>query len=312
MPIVYDDRAHTFQYQETDGDGILAASHPSYVPAAIGFLNSFNPIFRRAKQTSEFAFLLALLGIRGMSDAGWDPFESTVSALESIREIFPTVSDKPVADHLALWVYGHVMEASEQYEILANVLSAAAGGTFNIDRFRELRRGRLEPSPGKKIDRLSELASAHGFPRAFDELKATWNRDFRNAIFHSDYSLYGGQVRIRNPLRAYSHDQAYTLINRAIAFHESLVTLRDFYIGSYAEPTVIPLHPSFKGAPGERAIVIVREGHGAVGMKSAWTQAERAAGQISFRLGRFRRDEIKLLEADPELALLPAVRRTAP
>jgi len=306
MPLVYDDEAHAFSYQESDGDEILAASHPSYVPAAIRFLNSFNPIFRRAKQSSEFSFLLSLLGIRGTSDAGWDPFESTVDALQDVRDIFPSLSEKPVADHLALWVYGHIMEASEHYEILANMLSIAVGDAFNIDRFKDLRRGRAEPSPGKKIDRLSELASANGFSGAFDKLRATWDRDLRNAIFHSDYSLYGGQVRIRNPLRAYSRDQVYTLINRAIAFHQSLVTLRGMYIGSYKEPTIIPLHPSFKGAPGEKAIVIVRAGHGAVGMKSAWTRDERAAGRMSFRLGRFRREEIKMLDADPDLALLPA------
>lgn len=58
-------------------------------------------------------------------------------------------------------------------------------------------------------------------------------------------------------------------------------------------------------APGEQAIVIVRRGYGAVGMKDAYTPAQLAQGAIPFRLGIFNEQERAMLAADPELAILP-------
>jgi hypothetical protein len=50
----------------------------------------------------------------------------------------------------------------------------------------------------------------------------------------------------------------------------------------------------------------VRAGEGAIGLKDALTAEERAAGGISFRYAKLYPDEKKLLDADPDLALLPA------
>lgn len=58
--------------------------------------------------------------------------------------------------------------------------------------------------------------------------------------------------------------------------------------------------------PGEELIVIVREGDGAVGLKDSLTPAERAAGGIRFRYATLFPDEVETLEADPDLAALPA------
>ena len=73
------------------------------------------------------------------------------------------------------------------------------------------------------------------------------------------------------PTRSYDHDQVMTLVNRALAYHEAMLILRQFYIASYIEPMIIPADPSFTGNPDENAVVIVREGYGATGLTDDWT-----------------------------------------
>jgi hypothetical protein len=82
-----------------------------------------------------------------------------------------------------------------------------------------------------------------------------------------------------------------------------MIGLRRYYRGLYTEPKVVPAGSI---APGEDLTIIIREGHGAVGLKDALSPAERAGGGISFRYARLFPDEVALLEADPDLAVLPA------
>ncbi len=59
-------------------------------------------------------------------------------------------------------------------------------------------------------------------------------------------------------------------------------------------------------------MLIVRRGHGATGLKDAWSRQQIAAGKIPFRVGRFYADEMAMLEVDSELAFLsPHPRRRA-
>lgn len=96
-----------------------------------------------------------------------------------------------------------------------------------------------------------------------------------------------------------------TLVTCADVYHESLAGLYRLHIESYKEPKTISVHPEFSSIPGEKGVVIVREGHGAVGIQSAWSKEEITRGRIHWRMGRFSRAELQLLERDPTLALLP-------
>ncbi len=69
---------------------------------------------------------------------------------------------------------------------------------------------------------------------------------------------------------------------------------------------MIPCDPEFSHDPEEKAVVIVREGYGATGLKDGWTEEELNQGRISYRFGRFTPEESKMLDADRPLALLPA------
>jgi hypothetical protein len=279
-------------------------SHTSYFDALPRYLTALDPAFDRARNTSEFNFLLSIFAVRGMQDPGWDPYETTVRATKAIREIHGQIEGE-ANRHLALWLYGHIMEASEPYEFLANLIDVVGGGRFQMERFPPRPSG-APLSPETKISRLEERAKVAGIPTAIIPMREAWNREFRNAIFHADYSLYGSEVRTIRPGRTYDQDQVMTLVNRALAYHESMSVLRTAHIESYTEPVAIPVDPEFSGDPEEKAIVIVREGYGATGLKDGWTKEELQRGRISFRLGRFTLEETSMLDADPTLALLPA------
>jgi hypothetical protein len=61
------------------------------------------------------------------------------------------------------------------------------------------------------------------------------------------------------------------------------------------------------GNPDQELEIIVREGEGAIGLKHTLNAAERAVGGIQFRyVARVSREEIALLNSNPDLALLPA------
>ena len=96
-----------------------------------------------------------------------------------------------------------------------------------------------------------------------------------------------------------------TLVTRANVYHESLSCLYRSFIESYKEPKIIDVHPEFSRSPGEKGVVIVREGHGAVGIHSAWTAEEIARGRIHWRMGRFSMEELQLLKLDQTRSLLP-------
>jgi hypothetical protein len=100
--------------------------HPNYVTWLGRFFNSVDPIFRDAKSRCEFDFILCLLRIHGMEEGGWDPYETTLRAIPKIRDLL-TGADAETRKHIALWLYGHIMEASEPYERLANFILVAQG-----------------------------------------------------------------------------------------------------------------------------------------------------------------------------------------
>ncbi len=303
VPLQRDDKGVWTLDTGDQDQAAVGGSHPSYVEALPRYLTELDPAFEHSRQVSEFNFLWSIFAIRGAQDAGWDPFETTQRAIAAILAMYETANGE-AAQHLGLWLYGHIMEASEPYEFLANLIDVANGGRFQSVRFPP-NRGGAPLSPGVKISRLEEQATDAGMPSVVTPMKEAWNRDLRNSIFHADYSLHGPDLRTMRPTKSYSLDETLTLINRALAYQEALSILRKTHIESYTEPIVIPCDPEFSGNPGEMATVIVREGFGATGLKDAWTAEQLAAGCVPFRAGRFTYEESRLLGADPELALLP-------
>jgi hypothetical protein len=276
---------------------------PDFVEIFPRYLTSFDPLFEAAGQANEFEFLVTLLGVRGLQGPGWSAYETTLRAISKMQAVHNELADDDAARHLKLWVYGHIVEASEPYEVLANLLDIAAGGRFRVARFPAGPNGQPQ-SPGVKIASIARQAADNGLEDVALPLSEVWDREFRNAIFHADYALHGLEVRLTGTQRVLSGDEVELLSARAVAYHEALALLRRAHLESYRSPVVIPAQP-FAPEP-EKAVVIVREGAGAVGLKDALTPEERAAGGIPFRMAIGTPEELALLDSDPDRAVLPA------
>jgi hypothetical protein len=303
--------------RQTDGTWhVVGARHGAQVgdtlhdEALARYLTAFDPAFTRARQRSEFEFILTLLRIRGLQAAGWDPFATTRDAIEAIRQlherIAPGEENLALARHLQLWIYGHIVEASEPYEIVANLVDITRGGRFHAWRFPH-QNNRPQPV-GRKIEAIENEASAAGIASVAEPLREVYDRDLRNAVFHADYSLHGGEVRLPRSGARYTHQQIMELVNRALAYFDALTILFDAHVRSYTEPVRIPVSPTFAHGAQEEATVIVRRGYGVVGLKHSLTDADIAAGGIRWRAGIFTSEELALLDADPHRALLPKRR----
>lgn len=307
MPLVRS-RDGVWSYKfDVDEEADIQKFNEYYLEALPRYMTALDPAFTCARETCEFEFLLSLFRVRGVTDPGWDPYETTLRAIPALCEVHDQTKNFEAARHLQLWTYGHILEASEPYEIIANLIDVAKGGRFKLERFPYKKNGRPQ-SPGEKINSLTKEAEKASIPGVATPLHEIWNRDLRNAIFHADYSIHGGVLRTIRPTKSYTHDEVMTLVNKALAYHEALGGLYRLHISSYKEPKIIDVSPGFSPDPEEHAVVIVRAGYGAAGIKDAWSKEQLAVEKIPHRIGRFTIEEIKLLNQNRTLALLPPSR----
>lgn len=282
---------------------------PAYREALPRYLTALDPAFTHARERSEFEFLMTLFRFRGIQPIGFDPYETTLRAIPALMRVQDEIRDREAARHLELWIYGHIVEASEPYEILMNLIEVSRGGRFRLDRFPRGRRG-LPQSVGRKIQQLRRVAASAAMPDVVIPLDEIWDREFRNAVFHADYALYEDRVRVLTPggARICEADEVASLVNRALAYDTALASLYEAHIRSYTESKEIAAHPEF-ASESERAIVIVREGYGAVGLRDAWTAEQVAAGQIPWYVIRGAMPGEDKLLSQPRQALLPPFPR---
>jgi hypothetical protein len=227
-----------------------------YVPEFEKYLNTFGGLFQAAQAKDEFQFILSLLGIRGVQAAGWDAFENTVNAIDAVVRLHNETSDSTAAAHLRLWIYGHIVEASEPYELAANLLGIIDGGTFEAARFPDAS-GRPQ-SPGAKMSWIEQRATNVGLPRVAEPFASRWDRVLRNSIFHSDYALHGQEMRLVSAGEVRTQAELNRIVAVANASHEALVLVRRSFIEGYIEPTEIPTS-HFSADPSERALIVIRE-----------------------------------------------------
>jgi len=319
-----DDGVWTMTLDESDAQ----ERNPVFDDTVPRYLNAFDPAFVRAAEADEAEFVKALLRIWSMQEAGWDPYETTLRAVPAMQKLHVLIPEGDewyeTSRHLALWTYGHVVEASEPYAMLADLLDIAGGGYFQGTRFpvplRRPRQAELRPPMrpqrrDEKVTELRRLAEAADLQDVLTPLDEVWDRQLRNAVFHADYTIHGGETRIPAEGKRYTHAELDTLINHALAYHEALAVLRKIYRLAYREPATIPIFRRRTiegGAEGEFnleedvAVVMVRDGVGAIGLKHPHTAEEIAAGAIPWHLAHLFADEAEALQADPTLAHFPA------
>ncbi len=270
--------------------------NPTYAKSLILYLNCLDPLFDKAQTKCEFQFILTLLRNRGVQDAGWDAYENSVNTIDAIMRLKNKVSGS-LRGNLSLWMYAHIVEASEPYETIANLLNIVNGDAYRIFNFpkRKTSWGYRNQYPSEKIAYLEQLSKKANMPDVVIPIKDIFDKDLRNAIFHSDYSFYEGEVRLNDPSRIYSQQQTLEITNKALAYHEVIKNMIEGYQKSYTTSEIINVSHGFSKDPNEKAVLIIRKGHGVTGMRDNWSPKELKSGKISWSIGRFLGYEQKYL-----------------
>src|SRR5215471_315191 len=66
--------------REEDDEG-RNADHDEALPR---YLTALDPVFTRAREQSEFELILTLLRVRGLQDAGWHAYQTTLRAIPAV------------------------------------------------------------------------------------------------------------------------------------------------------------------------------------------------------------------------------------
>lgn len=277
--------------------GLPNSWNNNYVQFVVKYLNCLEPLFDKAQEKSDFQFILTLLRFRGIQGPGQDPYENSIETIDALMDIEKKIKGRAKLN-IFLWLYGHIVESSEPYEIIANLLHICAGETYRTFNYpyQKIRSGYRPQSPTEKINYLEKLSNEVKMPFVIEPIKEILDKDLRNAVFHSDYSAYDGEVFINKPQRIYSKDEILTLINKTLAYHEAMKNLIKLYTKSYNKPKIIKTTPGFSPAPNEKAQIIVRKNHGVIALKAALTKKQIKSGKISWLAGYCTSYEYKLID----------------
>jgi hypothetical protein len=256
-------------------------------PAAIAFetrVRHYNDILcglfkasRYNRPAHFFEFACALLRVAGHEGPGWDPWVESQALLADLRSLMKLAhSTDTLADpdrtemRLALLSYCHIMEVDLTYTLIANLLRVSLGKRYDFSPFADLYRVSnkkkpgimqkvIPPTPGPKIKRIQELAESAKMSEIGKALGEIHDPIIRNAVYHSDYALYGEALHLFNNFRLspkkryYDREVEYAelveLIDNAFAFSTALFGLYDACRrGSFKDfkDAFIPLDVSYK------------------------------------------------------------------
>jgi len=296
-----------------EGGNIHAPRQPrgwndNYLQAVERYLTLWDELFDKAQEADEFQFILALIRMKGVESAGWDTFENTIGALKGAAKASERARGEDKLN-LMLWLYGHAVEASDHYEIIANMVNIAGGGPYRAWNFprKNTRTGQREQTPNEKILEIKDRCQKLGLKDYSAPFAEVLDKELRNAVYHSDYSTYQGRVRFRDSKTGfaveYDIDKTNRIINQAMAMHETIRNLSDSYRRSYTEPEIIEAGANFSPNLPMKAQLIIRKRHGVIAMR------EHPHGPGSFMLGRFVPGEMEKIEKG--IFLLPRSSRDA-
>lgn len=159
------------------------------------------PLFEKAQLTDEFEFACTLLRILAMEDAFWDPFEETYKVTRQLTGLINAPIDEQLRLRLLLFLYCHVTEADDFFNVVANLLRITAGERYSSIPFDALPRQSRKRPQGHRLntrtEKLVTLARAQDFPLVGDLFETLFLRPVRNAFYHSDYILSPDSFNIR-------------------------------------------------------------------------------------------------------------------
>lgn len=160
--------------------------------------DTLTPLFIKAKETDEFEYCSTLLRIRGMEDAFWDPLVESYQLTNQLVRLIQAPLDDGLHLRLVLFLYCHLTEMDDLYNIVANLLHVTAGQRYSMTPL-PIPKGTIPRGyqRNKRIDQLIALANGQGFNDVGRLFEKMYVRPVRNAFFHSDYILSPDSFNIR-------------------------------------------------------------------------------------------------------------------
>lgn len=266
-------------------------SNPEYEKAVPAYLTAYDRLFIAAKERSQFEFICAI--VHRDKDSNRDPFETTKTTFFGIYKLHEQTSDYVTEVSLSLWLYGHIVEASYPYQLVGDLAGIAAGQRHRLSVFPRDNEGH-EISPGRKITQIEKTLQPIGLKVCVKPMRASWNGDLRNAIFHSNYAIVGSDIYLPEVGSSIAIEDAVKRVNRAMAAFESFGNVLNLHRALYTEPVEIDTPIEWSHKPGSKATVVVREGYGPVAIHDT---VEDFGVKSPVILGRLYADEIDLVRA---------------
>ena len=233
------------------------------------YMGIFEPLFRGAYEKSEINLILTLIAFRGSSDDGWKPFENTLDIVELVYKNQKKFK-RSLQFNINLWMYQHLIESSEQYEVIANLIKATKGEDYVVANHEN--RNFVNLKVEQKIDRLKKIAAGTLYANVSEPFRRSFNARFRNAIAHADYSIKRTGTKGVTVIddsgypKIYTEQESSDLINRALALHVSIRTLMASYVGHYSTPQQVMSSLSLGGGQVKPVDLIIRKKHGVIGI----------------------------------------------
>lgn len=205
-------------------------------------------LFEAAKAADEFEFGCTLLRIRGIEEAGWDPFVETYRLVEDLMGMIKA----PLIPHsrVRLWLllYSHLTEVGAVYDMLANLTRVLRGERYVMDPFldhypRNKKGEALWLSTPGKVRAVQSMLEDAGYAGLVEVLDWFFYPPVRNAFAHADYTLYEDKFRTRLGLFEVGGirtpelplETLGNLVNRALGFYGAFIDEYEEQRGGYTE-----------------------------------------------------------------------------
>lgn len=218
------------------------------------YADILNPLFDATLHPDHdwlFEFVRVLVRESGMQDAGWDAFQESRDVLEDLSNLAQLQfqsEDFPDRERtkVRLWLlsYCHLTEMDFPYTLIANLLRMKLKLKYQMNPFADLfvpiKRKKIvvalkPPSPTAKIRRIGELAAAADMLSITRAVAEIYDNVIRNSVYHSDYALHEGQMRLMSDTRRskkHSHlspvvdfDELEELFTNDFTFYSALFQL---------------------------------------------------------------------------------------
>lgn len=156
-------------------------------------------LFNKAKEVDEFEYCSTLLRVRGIEDHGWDPLLESDQLAQQLMAILNAPIESKFQIRLSLFLYCHLTEMSDVYNIVGNMLNVIIGERYSMNPFiAQLHTSNKEAKyPTAKAARINEWAEAVDLKiigTIFEEMLV---KEVRNAFYHSDYILTDDSFNIK-------------------------------------------------------------------------------------------------------------------